>query len=45
MDRVDFPALNRRLSQNSVQEKLTSAWLKRLLGKLPPPSHVRAANG
>src|SRR4029077_18507948 len=29
MDRVDFPALHRRLSQNSVQEKLNKLWIDR----------------
>jgi NADPH-dependent glutamate synthase beta subunit-like oxidoreductase/NAD(P)H-flavin reductase len=28
LDCVDFPALNERLKQNSVQEKLTAMWLK-----------------
>ena len=28
LDRVDFPALNERLRQNSVQEKLTAQWLR-----------------
>jgi NADPH-dependent glutamate synthase beta subunit-like oxidoreductase/NAD(P)H-flavin reductase len=31
MDRVDFPNLNARLRQNTVQEKLSSQWLDRLL--------------
>jgi NAD(P)H-flavin reductase len=31
MDQVDFPNLAGRLRQNTVQEKLTSAWLERLL--------------
>jgi NADPH-dependent glutamate synthase beta subunit-like oxidoreductase/NAD(P)H-flavin reductase len=31
MDRVDFPNLNMRLRQNTVQEKLSSRWLDRLL--------------
>ena len=34
MDRVDFPALNRRLSQNSVQEKLNKLWIDRCLQHL-----------
>jgi NADPH-dependent glutamate synthase beta subunit-like oxidoreductase/NAD(P)H-flavin reductase len=34
MDRVDFPALNRRLSQNSVQEKLNKLWIDRCLHRL-----------
>jgi len=35
LDRVDFPALNERLRQNSVQEKLTAQWISRCLAKLP----------
>ena len=31
MDEVDFPNLNARLKQNSVQEKLTNLWLDYLL--------------
>jgi NAD(P)H-flavin reductase len=31
MDRVDFPNLNARLRQNTVQEKLSNAWLEHLL--------------
>jgi hypothetical protein len=31
MDRVDFPNLAARLRQNTVQEKLSSAWFDRLL--------------
>ncbi len=31
LDRVDFPALAARLSQNSVQEKLTAQWIDRCL--------------
>ena len=27
LDRVDFAALGQRLTQNSLQEKLTAAWL------------------
>jgi NADPH-dependent glutamate synthase beta subunit-like oxidoreductase/NAD(P)H-flavin reductase len=34
MDRVDFPALHRRLSQNSVQEKLNKLWIDRCLKHL-----------
>jgi NADPH-dependent glutamate synthase beta subunit-like oxidoreductase/NAD(P)H-flavin reductase len=33
MDEVDFPNLNARLKQNSVQEKLTNLWLDYLLKK------------
>jgi hypothetical protein len=31
MDRVDFPNLNARLRQNTVQEKLSNGWLDHLL--------------
>jgi NADPH-dependent glutamate synthase beta subunit-like oxidoreductase/NAD(P)H-flavin reductase len=31
LDRVDFPGLAARLSQNSVQEKLTAQWIDRCL--------------
>ncbi len=34
MDRVDFPALSRRLAQNGVQEKLTALWIDRCLKHL-----------
>ncbi len=34
MDRVDFAALRRRLSQNGVQEKLTRLWIDRCLQRL-----------
>ena len=34
MDRVDFPNLNARLRQNTVQEKLASVWLDHLM-KVP----------
>jgi NADPH-dependent glutamate synthase beta subunit-like oxidoreductase/NAD(P)H-flavin reductase len=34
LDRVDFPALNERLRQNSLQEKLTAQWIDRVLRKL-----------
>ncbi len=34
LDRVDFPALNERLRQNSLQEKLTRLWIDRTLRKL-----------
>jgi NAD(P)H-flavin reductase/NADPH-dependent glutamate synthase beta subunit-like oxidoreductase len=33
MDRVDFPHLNARLRQNTVQEKLSNLWLDYLLEK------------
>jgi NADPH-dependent glutamate synthase beta subunit-like oxidoreductase/NAD(P)H-flavin reductase len=34
LDQVDFPALNERLRQNSVQEKLTAQWIGRCLQRL-----------
>ncbi|HEV8677805.1 MAG TPA: pyridine nucleotide-disulfide oxidoreductase, partial [Stellaceae bacterium] len=34
LDRVDFPTLRRRLSQNSAQEKLTKLWVDRCLRSL-----------
>ena len=34
LDLVDFPALNERLRQNSVQEKLTAQWIRRCLDRL-----------
>jgi NADPH-dependent glutamate synthase beta subunit-like oxidoreductase/NAD(P)H-flavin reductase len=34
MDRVDFPSLKRRLSQNGAQEKLTKLWIDRCLQHL-----------
>jgi len=39
MDRVDFPNLQGRLRQNTVQEKLASLWLDKLLAENPLP-HV-----
>ncbi|MCW3477072.1 FAD-dependent oxidoreductase [Limobrevibacterium gyesilva] len=39
LDRVDFPALNERLRQNSLQEKLTAQWVDRALHVL----HARPA--
>ena len=33
MDEVDWPNLNARLKQNSVQEKLSNLWLDYLLKK------------
>jgi NADPH-dependent glutamate synthase beta subunit-like oxidoreductase/NAD(P)H-flavin reductase len=39
LDRVDFPALNERLRQNGVQEKLTAQWIDRALRRL----HARPA--
>jgi NADPH-dependent glutamate synthase beta subunit-like oxidoreductase/NAD(P)H-flavin reductase len=40
LDRVDFPALRRRLSQNGAQEKLTKLWVDRCLRRL---GHRQAA--
>ena len=34
LDRVDFPALRERLSQNGTQEKLTAQWVDRALRRL-----------
>jgi NADPH-dependent glutamate synthase beta subunit-like oxidoreductase/NAD(P)H-flavin reductase len=34
LDRVDFPALNERLRQNSLSEKLTAQWIDRALREL-----------
>ncbi len=39
LDRVDFPALNERLRQNGLQEKVTAQWIDRALRKL----HARPA--
>ena len=39
MDSVDFPHLNARLRQNTVQEKLSSLYLERLLAAADLP-HV-----
>jgi hypothetical protein len=39
MDHVDFPNLNARLRQNTVQEKLSNRWLDRLLTTVDLP-HV-----
>ena len=39
MDRVDFPNLNMRLRQNTVQEKLSNRWLDQLLDTVELP-HV-----
>ena len=39
MDKVDFPNLNARLRQNTVQEKLSNLWLDSLLDGLDL-SHV-----
>jgi NAD(P)H-flavin reductase/NADPH-dependent glutamate synthase beta subunit-like oxidoreductase len=37
MDKVDFPNLNARLRQNTVQEKLSSLWLDHLLESVDLP--------
>jgi hypothetical protein len=37
MDRVDFPNLNMRLRQNTVQEKLSNRWLDHLLDSVDLP--------
>jgi NADPH-dependent glutamate synthase beta subunit-like oxidoreductase/NAD(P)H-flavin reductase len=34
LDRVDFPALNERLRQNALAEKVTAQWIDRALHKL-----------
>ena len=36
LDRVDFSALDARLRQNSLQEKLTAQWIRRCLEQLRP---------
>jgi NADPH-dependent glutamate synthase beta subunit-like oxidoreductase/NAD(P)H-flavin reductase len=43
MDRVDFPTLRRRLSQNGAQEKLTRLWVDRCLKQLGRREVVAAA--
>ncbi len=43
MDRVDFPTLRRRLSQNGAQEKLTRLWIDRCLKQLGRRAVVEAA--
>jgi tRNA A37 threonylcarbamoyladenosine dehydratase len=35
LDAVDFQHLNERLRTNSMQEKITSAWLEHVLAKYP----------
>ena len=44
LDKVDFPHLNARLRQNSVQEKLSNLWLDYLFEKQPMASGVAAPN-
>ncbi len=39
LDRVDFAALNQRLRQNSLAEKLTARWLDLCLRHLPEDAH------
>ena len=34
LDVVDFPALEARLAQNGVQEKLTAQWIRRCRGRI-----------
>ncbi|HKM62121.1 MAG TPA: FAD-dependent oxidoreductase [Acidisphaera sp.] len=43
LDRVDFAALHERLYQNSLQEKLTAAWIDRALRKLKTRPALAAA--
>ncbi len=43
LDRVDFPTLRRRLSQNGAQEKLTKLWIDRCLKHLGWRDQVAAA--
>ena len=38
LDRVDWQALDQRLRQNSVQEKLTALWISHCLHALPAPA-------
>ncbi|NOT11009.1 MAG: pyridine nucleotide-disulfide oxidoreductase [Methylococcaceae bacterium] len=42
LDKVDFPHLNARLRQNTVQEKLSNLWLDYLLQKQQPPNQLDA---
>jgi hypothetical protein len=37
LDAVDFQALDARLRQNNVQERLTAQWLARCTAPLPQP--------
>jgi hypothetical protein len=34
LDSVDFAALSERLKQNSLQEKITSQWIRRCMPEL-----------
>ena len=40
MEKVDFAALNQRLRQNAVQEKLTAQWIAHSLAKAQGRTHV-----
>ncbi|HJS88292.1 MAG TPA: FAD-dependent oxidoreductase [Acetobacteraceae bacterium] len=42
LDRVDFPALHERLTQNGAQEKLTAQWIDRALRRLEARPAVAA---
>jgi NAD(P)H-flavin reductase len=42
LDHVDFSNLRTRLSQNSVQEKLTKQWIDRCLNQIGAPAEVVA---
>ena len=43
LDRVDFAALNQRLAQNGVHEKLTAQWIDRCLRQLKLRPEPKAA--
>ncbi len=43
LDRVDFGALNQRLAQNGVHEKLTAQWIDRCLRELKLRPETKAA--
>ena len=43
LDRVDFPALNERLRQNALAEKITAQWIDRALRKLAMRGAIAAA--
>jgi hypothetical protein len=42
LDSVDFPALNERLRQNALQEKVTAQWIDRALRRLEQRSALAA---
>ena len=44
LDEVDWPGLNARLRQNSVQEKLTAQWIARCLDRLERVEELRPAS-